>query len=88
MIAHQAMDMRIGSGEQTDALYHARGIGAAIDQVAKKHQMALGGRPGRVIGVDSRQNVIEQIEATMNVADRIDAPPRCHDRHEARRALS
>src|SRR5205085_4973597 len=52
---------------------HLRRLGSAIDQVADEHQHALAHRPRLAVRVDLRKQLVEQVEATVDVADHISA---------------
>jgi hypothetical protein len=56
------------SAEPFDDLCRVR---AAVDEVAEKHQKRLSGRPFRSIALNQAEELLEQIEAAVDVSDNI-----------------
>lgn len=58
-------------GPQT--FYDLGGTGAAIDQVAKENEQRLAGRTALKLGMNLGQELLEQIEAAVNISDDVSA---------------
>ena len=63
------------SRAQDQAIEHAAGIRAAVHIVADQNLNRPGNGVSGDMGVDAREQPVEQIGAAMDVADRIDADP-------------
>src|SRR3546814_914756 len=52
-----------------------RRIGAAIDEVAQEHRIGSPAIARGIVGIDPRDQIVEQVETAVDIADRIDAAP-------------
>ena len=73
MIAHQETDVFASAPKLHRADDDAGAVGTAIDQVTQQNDMLFGRLSAGMVEPDLFQQVVEQIEPAMHVADRIDA---------------
>lgn len=59
---------------------HARAVRSAIHQVSQQDDGSVGAAPRRIVALDRRDQSLEQVQAAVDVADRIDALSRWDDR--------
>ena len=62
------------------ALDHAGGIWPPIDKVAEKDELRLRRSTATLVRLDTKQQLVKQIEAAVHVADRINPQPVRHAR--------
>ena len=75
VIAHQEAGFGQRLGHRHRGFDDARRIGAAIDQIAQKDDLLLGGPARRIIGLDQFDQLVEQVAPAVNDTDRIGALP-------------
>ena len=71
MVAPQE-DPRRAEPAINQRIHHLSALRPAVDVVPEEHQRAVRDRVGGEIVLDTLENPLEQIEATMDIADRID----------------
>src|SRR5690242_12052050 len=75
VIAEDEADVAARLGKPDQPIDHARRIGAAIDEIAEEDELRLRGAAGAVVRLDLPDQIVEQAEAAVDIADRIDALP-------------
>ncbi len=74
MIALEQPDVAARSMQRPDPLDHLRRMRSTIDQITEQDEAPTLSRPQRIVGRKHAEQLVEQVEPAMNVADRIDAP--------------
>ncbi len=77
MIPEKKDSADIGMAVSAKTLDDLRGLGTSVDQVPDKDQKRFAGRAVGKVSMDFSEQLLEKVEAPVNIANDISAPTAC-----------